>query len=118
MDIFLVEDSREILHHLHELIDEVGEAVGEEPALAGIFDMLPNAVIPDLSLASGSGIGVLRQVKARHPEIRAIVLTGNAHQLYQKRCRLLGAEHFLDKSRDFVKLGGLLAGMAGAGRPT
>lgn len=120
MKIFLVEDSPEILRHLHTLIDEVGgmsvvgQADGEENALEGIFGALPNLIILDLSLASGNGIAVLRQVKARHPEIRVIVLTNNCHPQYRKRCRLLGAEHFLDKTRDFEKLAGLLVGMTGA----
>lgn len=118
MKVFLVEDSPEILHRLATLIAEsggmsvVGQADAEEPALEGIFGTLPNAVILDLTLASGNGITVLRQVKARHPEIRVIVLTNNCHPQYQKRCRLLGAEHFLDKTRDFEKLAGLLAEMA------
>lgn len=120
MNVFLVEDSQEILHHLRELISEldgmavVGQADAEKQALEGIFAMLPNVVVLDLSLASGNGIGVLRQVKARHPEIRVVVLTNNSHPLYQKKCHVLGAEHFLDKSRDFQRLGGLLAGFANA----
>lgn len=123
MKIFLVEDSTEILHRLSTLIAEiggitvVGQADEEEAALEGIFGTLPNAVILDLTLSSGNGITVLRHVKARRPEIRVIVLTNNTHQQYQKKCRLLGAEHFLDKSRDFEKLAGLLAGMASALEP-
>jgi two-component system chemotaxis response regulator CheY len=120
MKIFLVEDSPDILHRLYTLVAEtggmtvVGQADGQERALAGIFSKLPEVVILDLSLTSGSGIVVLQQVKLHHPEICIIVLTNNSYPQYREKCRLLGAEHFLDKTRDFATLGGLLTALAGA----
>jgi DNA-binding NarL/FixJ family response regulator len=118
MKIFLVEDSPEILHRLYTLIAEIGgmvvagQADSQERALAGIFSKQPDTVILDLSLASGSGIVVLQQLKVHQPETRVVVLTNNSTPQYRRKCRLLGAEHFLDKSHDFEKLGGLLVSMA------
>ncbi len=123
MKIFLVEDSPEILHRLYTLVAEtggmtvVGQADGQERALAGIFSKLPEVVILDLSLNSGSGIVVLQQVKLHCPGIRIIVLTNNSQPQYRKKCHLLGAEHFLDKTRDFTTLGGLLAALVNVEKP-
>lgn len=111
MRVFLVEDSRVILDHLRAAVSEVAgaevaaEAGTERDAIDGICATRPDTVILDLSLASGSGIEVLRRAKAALPEIRVIVLTNKVGAQYRKTCMALGADAFLDKSREFGILG-------------
>lgn len=115
MKIFLVEDSPDIRERLHTLISEVAgaemeaEADNQEDALHGISEVRPDVVILDLHLASGSGMEVLHQVKAKQSAPRVIVLTNFGYPQYRKRCMGLGADYFLDKSRDIGTLGSLLA---------
>lgn len=110
MKIFLVEDSDMILARLRGLVSEIGgaevvaEADSQESAIAGISAACPDVAILDLTLASGSGMEVLRHVKEQHPEIKAIVLTNRSEVPYRKRCMALGADLFLDKSRDIESL--------------
>lgn len=123
MKIFLVEDSPNIRDRLRILISEVAgvevvaEADNQEAALKGIAETRPDVVTLDLHLASGSSMAVLRQVKAAQPEIKVIVLTAVDYPQYRKRCIELGADYFLDKSRDIGLLGGLLADLANGACP-
>lgn len=119
MKVFLVEDSPEIRHRLHAMISELddvelgGEADSQDGALDGIVQGRPDVVILDLYLASGSGVEVLRQVKTRQAATWIIVLTNHGYPQYQEKCMALGADYFLDKARDFERLGELLADLAG-----
>lgn len=111
MKVFLVEDSRPIRDHVHAVIAEVAgaaviaEATTEADAIEGICATRPDAVILDLTLARGSGIEVLRRTKSVLPEMKVIVLTNRADKQYRKTCMALGADCFLDKSREFGMLG-------------
>ena len=118
MKVFLVEDSHDIRERLGSMISDiehavlVGQSGTEEEAVAGILAAVPDLVILDLHLASGSGIEVLRRIKAQRPAIQVVVLTNHGYPQYRKRCMDLGAEHFLDKSRDIAALEGILASLS------
>lgn len=92
----------------------VAEAANEQDALAGILSRRPDVVILDLALAAGNGIEVLRRTKAALPEVKVIVLTNRTEPQYRKTCLDLGADRFLDKSRDFASLGPELSALADA----
>ena len=110
MKIFLVEDSDVILAHLRCVVSEIAgaevlaHADNQDAAIAGIAALRPDVAILDLTLASGSGIDVLRHIKQQRPEIKAVVLSNRSEPPYRKRCMALGADLFLDKSRDFERL--------------
>ena len=81
MDVYIVENSRIAREALQSVLSDmpevkvVGHAVDEYRAIERIGELLPDAVILDLSLQSGSGIGVLEHVKKQHPAIKIIVFT-------------------------------------------
>lgn len=118
MRVFLVEDSPVIRERLREAValvegaEVVMEAEMEQDAVRGILEQRPDVVVLDLALAKGSGVEVLRQVKAAQPAIKVIVLTNKTEPQYRKKCLALGADCFLDKARDFGKLGMHLAALA------
>lgn len=118
MKVFLVEDSKPIRDHVHAVIAEVagavviGEATTEADAIERICATNPDAVILDLTLARGSGIEVLRRTKSVLPEMKIIVLTNRVDGPYRKTCMALGADRFLDKSREFGRLGEYLQELA------
>lgn len=103
MDIVIVEDSELVLESLRRLLAGlpgariVGTAGGEEEALNLIADQRPDVVILDLSLASGSGLGVLRRVRALGSGSRILVLTHNVDEAYREACQEAGADGFYDK---------------------
>ena len=122
--VLVVEDLLRVRQLLRELIEDPGgcEVVGfadtEDQAIAQYQALQPDAVIVDLSLRQGTGIGVItalrRERPARPPLL--IVLTNHAMPLIEAACLRAGADHFLDKSHDFRKVRVLLEGARAAGR--
>ncbi|HYD94494.1 MAG TPA: response regulator [Noviherbaspirillum sp.] len=110
MKVFLVEDSKLILEHLRDMLSAcegvqlAGEADTEQDAMGGIAETRPDLVILDLSLAHGSGLEVLRQTRQSLPATAVVVLSNRVGPQYERRCLALGAERFLDKTRDFGRL--------------
>lgn len=105
--LFLVEDSAQIRERLLALfasvegVRTVGYADSAEAAIRDILAVRPHAVVLDVSLAQGSGIDVLRALKAHAPEIDVYMLTNFATPQYQRLCERLGAKGFFDKSTEF-----------------
>jgi CheY-like chemotaxis protein len=115
--VLVVEDLPRVQTLLRELIEEPGRfevlavADTETQAIAQYRELRPDAVIIDLSLRQGTGLGVisaLRRDEANHKRPLLIVLTNHAFPVLETACRNAGADHFLDKSRDFRKVRSLL----------
>lgn len=90
-------------------VELVGEVDSEAEAVHCICSLQPDVVILDFMLASGNGLGVLRQIRIQPLSIRVIVLTNDVYPQYRKKCMDAGADFFLDKSRDIEALGNLLS---------
>lgn len=104
MNIFLVEDSASIRRLLVRRLDAlpgmrvVGEAAGERQALALIQWTQPDVVLLDLSLASGSGLGLVAQLRRAGYAGRIAVLTAQDVDAYRRACLDAGADAFYDKA--------------------
>ena len=97
MKVFIVEDSEAMRESLRSMMSEfhdvkiVGYAADEAGAIEHINVMLPDVVILDLNLLSGSGVAVLKNIKKHHPEIKVMVLTNCNGELYMDACRRANA---------------------------
>lgn len=116
LTVAIIEDAENIRERLVQLVEEigmmqvVGEADTEEKAIDVCRLRRPDAVILDMQLAKGSGLGVLKAMDyasaAAPPAV--IVLTNFPSPAVERAARALGAEWFLDKSSEFYKLPQLL----------
>lgn len=119
--VLLIEDSpilRELLANMIEDIagiEIIAEVDAEEQALAILEEYRPDLAIIDLELREGSGLNVLRRIRA-HPEryrgLHAVVFSNHAHASVRERCRMLGAEAFFDKTFQMDELLDYLQGRA------
>jgi two-component system, OmpR family, response regulator len=117
--ILLVEDSPLIATRVAELmlrlpgVELIETLDTEADAVSRIRDSPPDVLLLDLQLRSGSGFGVLRSM-ARMREHRPKVVVLTNHNLAELRLEAesLGADVFLDKSRDYLRLPGLLESFA------
>lgn len=104
MNIFLVEDSVSIRRLLVRRLDAmpgmrvVGEAAGQKQALALIRWTQPDIVLMDLSLANGSGLGLLADLRQGGYTGRVVVLTSQDLDAYRRACMDAGADAFYDKA--------------------
>jgi two-component system, OmpR family, response regulator len=114
--VLLVEDLVRVQNLLRELIDEPGrfEVAGlvetEADAILRYTELQPDAVVIDLNLRSGTGLGVIMALRRLQHPVRPllIVLTNHALPVLETACLNAGADYFLDKSRDFQKVRTLL----------
>lgn len=121
--VLLVEDLPRVQLMLRELIEDPGrfEVVGmadtEEQAVSLYDQRLPDVVVVDLNLRSGTGMGVLQRIRQRKSAVRPllIVLTNHTLPVLRHACEKAGADHFLDKSREFARVRTLIEELAAAG---
>ena len=110
MKVFLVEDSLAVRERLRGMIacipgiELVGEAAKEDDAMREIGASLPDVVILDLTLASGSGFGVLRRIRLQPLNMRVIVLSNFTDPRCREKCITSGADYFFDKTNEITKL--------------
>jgi DNA-binding NarL/FixJ family response regulator len=118
LQVLLVEDSAVICNLIANIVNNVAgvslaESVGSEAdAIEAVNHGNVDVVILDLQLRTGTGFGVLRAMRkmARQPAV--VVLTNFALSTYRDSALALGARHFLDKSRDYDRLPGILSELA------
>lgn len=121
MKVFIVEDFELMHQHLLTMLSEipgitvVGHAVDECGAIERIGKLLPDVVILDLNLQSGSGFQVLKNIKEHHAATKVMVLTNYADDFYLNRCMNSGADYFFDKSFQFMWVAKALRQLANPG---
>ena len=119
--VVLVEDSPIIRERLIESLTATGhikvvvQADSESAAVAALAGGGWDAVILDLQLKQGTGLGVLKALAGGRPEgAKVIVLTNYAIPQYRDRSLALGADYFFDKSREYDRVRNVLEEMAAA----
>lgn len=110
MNVFIVEDSEVMRESLRSMLSEfhdvriTGYAADEAGAIEHVNALLPDVVILDLNLLSGSGIAVLKNIKKNHAGIKVMVLTNCNGELYVDACKRANADYFFDKSFQFMQV--------------
>jgi DNA-binding NarL/FixJ family response regulator len=122
MSIVIVDDSAVVRRHAArnacakvEGAEVVGEFESPAPAIESIRNNPPDVILLDMQLVNGSGLEVLRAVSAEHPNVKVMVFTNFAEDVYRKRCLEAGAYAFYDKKSDLNALRQTLHGLASAG---
>jgi DNA-binding NarL/FixJ family response regulator len=108
--VLLVEDSVLLSDRISEVVHSLpgiqlaasvsSEAEAVEALQSGEIDV----VILDLQLKRGTGFGVLRALRKVLKKPAVVVFTNFSLPTYRETAMELGAEHFLDKSRDYDRL--------------
>lgn len=108
--VLIVDDSEQIRERIVALLAEsaqiriVGQAGNGPDALLAIQRLKPDTVVLDIRLPGSSGIELLKEIRARYPEMKVIMLTNFDFAQYRQQCRQLGADHFLNKTLEFEKI--------------
>lgn len=112
LTIYIVEDSTPVRERLIETVREipdtrvVGQAAEVPDALEGVRSSRPHVLIVDVQLRGGSGIRLLKQLRATgapRPEL-VIVVTNYPTDDYRQASHDCGADHFFDKASEFDKV--------------
>lgn len=101
--VFLVDDHPLVREWLTTLINQLsdlrvcGEAAAAEQALAGIRATKPDIAIVDLALPEGSGLALIKSIKAAFPATAIVVLSMHDERFYAERAFRAGARGYVMK---------------------
>ena len=107
--VFLADDSLPIRQRVGALLAAEGMHIaGEAGTPKGCIDAIlacrPDVVVLDVRLDGGSGLQVLKAVRAVDAQVEFVILSNNADPAYRSRYLAAGAVRFLDKSIEFEQL--------------
>src|SRR3984957_14909051 len=101
--VLLVDDHPLVREGLANLINQqsdlevCGEASNEPQALELIGTAKPAIAIVDISLENGSGLELIKSLKAIHPGVAVLVLSMHDESLYAERALRAGARGYIMK---------------------
>jgi DNA-binding NarL/FixJ family response regulator len=114
MKIFLVDDHPLVREWLTNLISQqpdlavCGEAETAPQALEAIATLTPDVAIVDISLQGSSGIELIKQLKARCPNVALLVLSMHEELHYAERALRAGATGYIIKRETSRKVIGAI----------
>jgi DNA-binding NarL/FixJ family response regulator len=103
--ILLVDDHPMIRERLVELIERepdlevCGEAEDRHEALDLVAALQPGLAIVDLTLKSSLGIELIKDLQARFPEVKVLVVSMQDEMIYAERCIHAGARGYITKQQ-------------------
>jgi DNA-binding NarL/FixJ family response regulator len=74
-----------------------GEAEDVAQALQLVDELIPDLVIIDISLKTGHGIDLIKQIRGRHPKMKMLVNSMYGESVYAERSLQAGALGYLSK---------------------
>jgi DNA-binding NarL/FixJ family response regulator len=101
--IFLVEDHPIVREGVAQLINDepdmlvCGQSDDIDGTLREIERAAPDVVVVDLLLGEFDGLDLVRELKARHPHVRTLVLSMYKESLYAERSLRAGARGYVTK---------------------
>lgn len=105
--VLIVDDNKNYVDRLIDLMEDssianpVIVANNYNEATRLIAKEKPGIVLLDMNMPGKSGIEVLRYIKEQGWDCRVIMVTNHSNDSYRKLCLEAGADHFLDKSKNF-----------------
>lgn len=118
MTVLVVDDSPLILSKIKELLEEV-EGITALKMCASFTDAIyqfdtfcPKVTLLDINLPDKNGIELLEYIKSKPIKTTVIMLTNQSSDYYRKLCFKMGADHFLDKSKDFDDIPSILSNLS------
>ena len=112
--VFLVDDHPLVREWLATLINRqndlcvCGEAGDAPQALQSIMSVDPDVAIVDITLAQGSGLELIKNLKCQCPRTTVIVLSMHDESLYAERAIRAGAKGYVMKRESTKKIIGAI----------
>ncbi len=113
--ILLVDDSPLITERVIDMlrvlpsVKNILTASNYQEAVGVLAETKPTAVLLDIKLQDKSGLELLKYIVKNYPGVKVMMLTNLASEYYKKLCKRIGAAHFIDKSKEFDLIPGILS---------
>ena len=121
IDVFVIDDHPLVRDSLAMLINQqddmrvCGEAEDMASALRGLVQTAPDIAIVDLSLKEGSGLDLIKHLKAKTPDVQVVVLSMHDEKLYAERCIRAGARGYVMKRESSKRIVAAIRDVHGGG---
>jgi PAS domain S-box-containing protein len=108
--ILIIDDSELVGTKVGEIlisipgVDYLGQAKTVKSGLKVCAEKNPDIVFLDIKLPDGNGKDVLIELKKNYPGIIVCMLTNFDSDFHKQKFSELGADQFLDKTRDFTRI--------------
>lgn len=118
MNFLIVDDYPLMISKLSELVKEVLEEANIETsgsyteATEVLEVYTPNVALLDINLPDKSGIELLKYIKRNSPTTYVLMVTNEGNDYYRKLCLSLGADYFIDKSKNVDDILSILEGLS------
>ena len=112
--ILIVDDNKRYIERLIDLLEENGvantviSANDYTEAIRIIAKEKPGIILLDMNMPGKSGFEVLRHIREEGWDCIVIMVTNHSNESYRKLCMDAGANHFLDKSKEFGMIPSLI----------
>lgn len=111
LNILLVDDVNIVLQKMKMFlsivpsVNRVDTADSADKAYSLLESNQPQLVVLDVNMPGTSGIDMLKKIRSsERPRPVVVMLTNQKEKIYKDTCLSLGADYYLDKSKDFLCL--------------
>lgn len=110
--VLIADDDAAILELMKNYLESEGYSVLTEKTGGGLLSAVrrvkPRVVLLDLGLPDADGFEILPKIKAQHPDLPVIIVTGRHEESEARKAFSLGAWDYVTKPLDFRYLLNLL----------
>src|SRR5690242_21066396 len=103
--VLIIDDSeddralyRRTLAKNNGLAYEISEAEDGETGLSRLNELSPDCVLLDYSLPGRNGVEVLKRLRATHPFVPVVMLTGQGSETVAVTAMQVGAQNYISKA--------------------
>jgi DNA-binding NtrC family response regulator len=118
--VLVVEDRSEIRQALISLLEYAGYSPSGASTCAEARELMEQATfrvaLLDLKLPDGSGLALCDELRARAPQTRVVIISGDSAQVSEEQWKERGAVGFLNKPFGYAQLDALLRRVLGEGK--
>ncbi len=93
----MVREALSIRIAMDPTLEICGQTDSEASALELVEQCHPDLVLVDISLTSGNGIELVKQIRLRFPDVKTLVVSSYPESLYAERALRAGALGYLNK---------------------
>ncbi|MCA6495463.1 MAG: response regulator transcription factor [Chitinophagaceae bacterium] len=111
LNVLLVDDVNIVLQKMKMFlsivpsVNRVDTADSAVQAYSLLESNQPQLVVLDVNMPGTSGIDMLKKIRSsERPRPVVVMLTNQKEKIYKDTCLSLGADYYLDKSKDFLCL--------------
>ena len=87
-----------------EAVDVIGEAAGGVAACASAAELVPDAIVMDVSMADLSGIDAMQHIHRNLPSLPVIFLTGRGDEGVRREAMAAGGAGFVMKGAPLIQI--------------